>query len=755
MIFANALTIDVTADNAIIANGTVGTNGTAGDAGANGSAEIASGPGGGGGGGSGSGGGSGAGGAIWVKTGTLLFVGGHPSEPWLAATSSASAMGNGANGGNGDAATFDGGGGGGGGGCTGGTGGIGNTTGTDGNAGAGTDNCNSSSSGTGGFIRFDYDAANSPHQGIIVPSPVFMVTNAYGQFHAGSVNTVSADIAERYPVLDRSIEAGDVVRISNGMAGGLDSLRSTAYIERSNKPYDERLVGVVSTEPGLELGKDDFLNQPTRPVGLLGRVPVKVTYENGPIKPGDYLTSSASRPGFAMKATRSGMTIGKALGEHGAGIGTVMVFIDPGYHQFNWIVDLEDKFSDDQLQKAGGMASGTPTSFIVNQKGSGDILQLQENGDSRVLFRNDGGFELNARSEGDLVKNLVVVRADDAEVFSINSRGDLGIQGVVRLSNNSFAGSIVTDGNGYAEIDFGYHLGTGKPSIQLTVEAPDSEAASTTEATTKILTAQISKLFRDADKNYTGFRIRAFELPVDSASSTLSRPAASTTVHYLVIAKQEGYFSATTTPIIIVVTQVESPITQIEIIVVESPSAEVPPTSNIKPPTSPTLESGQAGDPEPPTLGDTQPPTLTLNGNNPATVDLNASYLDLGVTVTDNVDQNLGFTATLDGQPVADPLNITIDTSTVGEHTIIYSATDNSNNTGTATRIVQVVDPNAPPASEPAPITTEPAPTTTEPIPTTTEPAPEPAPSTEPTPEPAPEPVPSEPPPSEPAPAAS
>jgi hypothetical protein len=48
----------------------------------------------------------------------------------------------------------------------------------------------------------------------------------------------------------------------------------------------------------------------------LGRVPVKATTENGPIRPGDLLTS-ASKPGYAMRCASpklcEGALLGKAL----------------------------------------------------------------------------------------------------------------------------------------------------------------------------------------------------------------------------------------------------------------------------------------------------------------------------------------------------------------------------------------------------------------------------------------------------------
>ncbi|MFZ2523618.1 MAG: tail fiber domain-containing protein, partial [Minisyncoccia bacterium] len=120
---------------------------------------------------------------------------------------------------------------------------------------------------------------------------------------------------------------------------------------------------------------------------------------------------------------------------------------------------------------------------------------------------------------------------------------------------------------------------------------------------------------------------------------------------------------------------------------------------------------------------DTTLPVITILGNNPATLDLGTSYVDLGATVTDTdengaVNNNLGIQYNVDGVDVSE---ISIDTSVVGSHTIIYSSTDGSGNTGTGTRIVEVVDPNPE---------------------TTTNPEPNPEPTPEPSPEPTPEIVP-------------
>ncbi|MDO8561787.1 MAG: tail fiber domain-containing protein, partial [bacterium] len=96
----------------------------------------------------------------------------------------------------------------------------------------------------------------------------------------------------------------------------------------------------------------------------------------------------------------------------------------------------------------------------------------------------------------------------------------------------------------------------------------------------------------------------------------------------------------------------------------------------------------------PPSDGsDTTPPVITLNGNNPANITVGDTYGDLGATVTDNVSQNLGIYASLDGGATTTPEQIIVDTSIAGEHTILFSATDQAGNTGTATRTVNVLSP--------------------------------------------------------------
>jgi hypothetical protein len=110
-----------------------------------------------------------------------------------------------------------------------------------------------------------------------------------------------ADLAEYY-YSNAPLEAGDVVAIQPDQPAG---------IGKSSSRYQKNLLGVVSTRPGLTLGP---VAPNAYPIALSGRIPVKVTDENGPVHVGDLLTS-ASRPGYAMRATTAGAIIGRVLNE--------------------------------------------------------------------------------------------------------------------------------------------------------------------------------------------------------------------------------------------------------------------------------------------------------------------------------------------------------------------------------------------------------------------------------------------------------
>ncbi|MBL4644798.1 MAG: hypothetical protein JKX80_02945 [Candidatus Pacebacteria bacterium] len=110
-------------------------------------------------------------------------------------------------------------------------------------------------------------------------------------------------------------------------------------------------------------------------------------------------------------------------------------------------------------------------------------------------------------------------------------------------------------------------------------------------------------------------------------------------------------------------------------------------------------------------------PVITILGANPARIPLNASYSDLGAVTTsqEGVTLGLSISLSLNGDDVS---NISIDTTTVSDWTVGYSATDSSDVTSFVERVVIVYDPNATTVEEEDTATTA---TTTEEVATTTE----------------------------------
>jgi hypothetical protein len=122
---------------------------------------------------------------------------------------------------------------------------------------------------------------------------------------SGGTTVGTGDLAELY-YSSQKLELGDLV--------GIDPERPGAVI-RSDLAYENSLIGVVSAKPFallMALSQEKLDNPNYHPVSLAGKMLVKISLENGPIKAGDPLTSS-SAPGYAMKATKSSRIIGHAF----------------------------------------------------------------------------------------------------------------------------------------------------------------------------------------------------------------------------------------------------------------------------------------------------------------------------------------------------------------------------------------------------------------------------------------------------------
>jgi hypothetical protein len=150
---------------------------------------------------------------------------------------------------------------------------------------------------------------------------------AVGQFWANGA--LRFDLAEVTPAAEADgLEQGDAVVIDgeNGLC-----------VCRSQQPYDSCVYGIVSSydqaamviggdvEPQALKGRSDKV-----PIALIGRVKAKVTAENGPIRVGDLLTTSA-KPGHLMRcedqSRHAGSIAGKALEPLANGQGMITILV--------------------------------------------------------------------------------------------------------------------------------------------------------------------------------------------------------------------------------------------------------------------------------------------------------------------------------------------------------------------------------------------------------------------------------------------
>ena len=151
-----------------------------------------------------------------------------------------------------------------------------------------------------------------------------------GTIYASELSIHSAaDLAENY-VSSQALEPGDLV-VPEGKG-------NAQAIVKATDAYQPQLIGIISTKPGFILNSDattDATHPHRYPLALQGRVPVKVSTINGSIQAGDELTSSVI-PGVAMKATKGGQTIGKALESYANAdpfvVGKIMGFVNLSYH---------------------------------------------------------------------------------------------------------------------------------------------------------------------------------------------------------------------------------------------------------------------------------------------------------------------------------------------------------------------------------------------------------------------------------------
>lgn len=144
-----------------------------------------------------------------------------------------------------------------------------------------------------------------------------------------------ADLSEQFEIKPASnSESGAMpLQIQPGLVVAIDP-NNTGKLVVSSLAYDRRVAGIISgaggVKPGLLMSQSGSIADGSHPVALTGRVYCWADASNGPISPGDLLTTS-NVSGHAMKATdqlkAQGAIIGKAMTELKQGRGLVLVLV--------------------------------------------------------------------------------------------------------------------------------------------------------------------------------------------------------------------------------------------------------------------------------------------------------------------------------------------------------------------------------------------------------------------------------------------
>ncbi len=191
--------------------------------------------------------------------------------------------------------------------------------------------------------------------GLCVDSDGSCTASTSGRISATEYHTGNSDLAEMY-FSYQPLRAGEIVSLKSGLS-----------IELANTASRENVIGVVSTQPGLTLGADDAslrAGERAFPIALSGRVPIRLSNENGPIKKGDQIMLS-SLPGVGMKATSTGVIVGIALEDFDESRAYSEIFInqfgenliEPEYPPF---VPNDPRISDGCYFGGGGALGETP-----------------------------------------------------------------------------------------------------------------------------------------------------------------------------------------------------------------------------------------------------------------------------------------------------------------------------------------------------------------------------------------------------------
>ncbi|MFA7654325.1 MAG: beta-propeller fold lactonase family protein [Candidatus Magasanikbacteria bacterium] len=220
-----------------------------------------------------------------------------------------------------------------------------------------------------------------------------------------------ADYAEYFYSKDVDLVSGEAVCV--------DVTKNNA-VKRCTRGADPDIMGIVSTHPSI-IGNNTGHKEGDpnyKIIGMLGQVAAKLSAENGPIRPGDSLTSASSTPGYLMRADAGDSTVGVALEGLDSGMGMVNVLISRRNKSIT-VEQVEEKIT----RHIADMKIEDEVQLLVNNAvGSydfGSAEQLSALVDSKLQIFGSG---LSARimdNEIDPLKNSLTLFVSSTEQLSL------------------------------------------------------------------------------------------------------------------------------------------------------------------------------------------------------------------------------------------------------------------------------------------------------------------------------------------------
>jgi hypothetical protein len=468
---------------------------------------------------------------------------------------------------------------------------------------------------------------------------------------SGVVNKPSVSLDQEDTPLDqiggssmalRYTAGSDKEKLAEGMI--ISGAQNGADVSLSSKPYDSNIIGAISMSSHV---LTDDSNKSSVLVGEFGRVSVKVTLANGAIKKGDRITSS-NVEGYGMRASRPGYILGRALED-----------FDP-VHGNGYCDGI------DPVVASSTMAMATSTDSLSFCKGN-ILVNLKPNFDMGI---SDAIADLGA-----VVKSAPEAMLDMADsVFEKGLNTAKLVMGKVvaqvGVFKNLFASSITVIPDGKITLPSGENQAVGQnifPAGAMSILVLNTQVASTSKI---FVTPRISVV--------SPFSVTRIDEGKGFVVSTITAPVSSVPFDWMII---NSYKANDSQGGVIIESTGSTNSSSSNSSTVTNPSSTVvnnDQTNNST--TTPVSSTNTESTTTPSGNSDNIAPVISINGANPAKISVGTSYVDLGATVTDNIDHNLGITVTGDS----------IDTRNAGTYTVTYSATDQAGNSATSTRSVIV-----------------------------------------------------------------